>query len=404
MNNNFVLLGAAIYIGITAVSGAYASDETPEFLIRKFAPLVKLYPEEDNLPSSINWYLDRSVLKKDHADGDSTRNPVDLIVSDNLSSPLIANYAEESYYLTPKDGIRKDTLYGEPLTMLNGQMVSPAACYAHYVEKDHGAVIQYFFFYTFNGDISWVLGKIGTHEGDWEHIDIHLEKKDGHYELSEAYYDRHGSNAYGELYNANELEYADVSHPVVYSAFHGHASYKDRFLINKVLDRTSNDGPRWRCWDNVVDLGTLDHPAPGQEWLSYGGRWGKDGNTSPARRDWWRKTADQKVFVASVITHPFSAQMRDQLSSDKFKIKGEVPKRVKKLYWRIDHPQAASMTFFVTHKNIWGHQSQVYGPLSGSGTVTPVGEQNDLYISNLTSTVEILGAPALKVIVEAVEE
>ncbi len=403
-----ILILFFIFSQISSALGAEEeiSHELADDVIKKFAPLVKLYKGEEYLPSSVDWYIERCSLKKDPT---QYENEAELI----LNKPTIADLekiSDEHTYLTPRMEDRLKTLKGPSLGIhsLVGQeqiQTVTAPCYANFIQKENGAVIQYSFFYTYNGNLTWILGPIGTHEGDWEHIDVHLVKERGQYKIDHAYYDRHGSNGYGAVYSANELEYALETHPVVYSAYHGHASYPKSFnFFNRILDRTASNGPQWKCWENIINVGTLENPTPGQEWIRFKGRWGVDGNTAPTQRDWWRIAADQKLQVFSVDTFPLSVSLHQPRGSNNFNLGGEVPIRVKKINWRIDHPQAQSITFFVGQDGWLADRSQVYGPLSGQGTLTDISELKYLYISHISSTEEIKDAETLKIIVEAVEQ
>ena len=246
------IIKVALFFGcvfpFTNATASLSVSETDE-LIRKYAPQVLLHPSENYLPSSVDWYVERSELRKRLPDGSSELT---------LESPSLADLAKHtdtSYYLTAKGTAENIKITNGGQLIIGG--VSQATCYAHLIEKPTGALIQYLFFYPYNGGFLEILDlfNIATHPGDWEHIDVHLEKavtkkevKD--YRVKEVFYAIHGGTYYGVYRDANKITYAEETHPIVYSAYHGHPSYpEDGFHI--LFDNTSKYGPKWNTWNNM---------------------------------------------------------------------------------------------------------------------------------------------------------
>ena len=129
--------------------------------------------------------------------------------------------------------------------------------------------------------------EIGSHEGDWEHIDVFIKEKkptSSDYTIKKVFYARH-KNEDGRF---DRFEAVESTHPIVYSAQFGHASYGvPVFGVNKLADKANGQGARWQTWKNIIYLGTKDEPAVGSEWLRYKGKWGEI--TSPPRAGWWLK-------------------------------------------------------------------------------------------------------------------
>jgi hypothetical protein len=164
-----------------------------------------------------------------------------------------------------------------------------APVYTEYVP--HRYVI-YWFFYDYNG---WDgAGLTERHQGDWEHIvvalDEHNRMKEGPSALQEVTAPRVAYAAhYCNLTYSPQTTLAasgdtagGATHPVVYSALGGHASYATpgtqtfacgiNFPLkkNQLYDKTSK-GREWKTWQ---------HPrnARRQPWYGFGGAWGEQGS------------------------------------------------------------------------------------------------------------------------------
>ncbi len=134
-------------------------------------------------------------------------------------------------------------------------------------EDDLGSheVITYWFFYGYSSAIG---GHVAAHEGDWEHVNVHLST-DGERATQVDYFAHH--------FDAEPVLYEDTekigTHPVVYSALNSHASYPNTasppFWENPV-----SKGSLWRTWDkSPVNV-------KNESWYGYGGAWGRVGTTS----------------------------------------------------------------------------------------------------------------------------
>ena len=229
-------------------------------LSKKHAPVVILYGDSFT-PCAVEEYIEKCKLwgaqKKMIAD-------VGRISADHLKQ------ADKDSYLDPvsSENYQGAEIKGKSLFSLfkknNGRLTAPVYVNVH-EKKEGGYLLQYWFFYPYNGDI--VL-KIGTHEGDWEHVDVHLDRNE---KLTQVFFARHRQAVHGAMHEAKDLEMRD-GHFVVYSARHGHASYAHHHIINKSLDLLNKNGPQWKTWENVV---LIDD----QPWAMFKGRWGKDQNS-----------------------------------------------------------------------------------------------------------------------------
>ena len=350
------------------------------FLIKKFAPLVIFHPKEAYYPCSVSWFIERSSLQVGTGSGVQTITEYPTM-EDLVKYPGGGN----PYFLAIKgdSAARHLTQRGEPL--VNGESVAPV--YANLVEKEDGIVIQYLFFHAFNGSFN-ILGlswkDFGSHEGDWEHIDVHLNGKNRNAEMTQIYYAAHGADNYGQYVEGDKIP-RDGTHPRIYSSYYGHASYPNVFRLNAAMDRTGS-GVLWKTWQNAVDVGTINKPTPSNEWITFGGRWGKDGGPrTPSYGGWWRSVPNElELFFNESLRLVHDKDGKKVWESKNFKLGGKVPNTHKKLYWKITNPQSPRMTFTVqtrgTFRRLW-RKGPTYGPFPGDGAQSGIFNKSDqLYI------------------------
>lgn len=472
-------------------------------LITTFAPKLYLHESDSFRPGNVISYLKECNLY---------RGEGELVCPNPSPIQLSQNYCQmghSHYYLQAKSLTEPgEAIFGVPIEggeykggdLYGGKCVAP--CYVNFMEKmipDNegdmslvGFVIQYIFFYPFNGptipgvqgqygkpgfsekglnrllssccgaldkDTDFELSEIGSHYGDFEHIDVHFKVGNGSLpELTRVYFAAHRSKRDGQFVEVDQLE-MDGSHPIVYVSKHGHASHPHPIYFNEDADTTSNKGPTWDCWNHCVDLGKhhydlLNHytnypqsarantiqrlnithsdglksesqnyfePFQNSEleedhsWLFFRGRFGKDGPRSPFRQSWWRYKTDQRTEVAN-LNIPY--QHFNDEKSDLFSLRGKIPTRCLNLLWRLQgtykknlsQDDIAKIIFNINQKRfILKDREDLYGPLQGSGTITQIKALDKLYIPPIQAQ---MGKTNLKqkehalltLIVEALEE
>lgn len=248
--------------------------------IYDFSPILKFHPDDEYLPSSVAWYLNR-VKMRFHRSG---KSDLAVLSKGQVNSTSILNQRAEGQFSSstnksdfflqiPNDELEKETRRGD---------LSNANCYVHVrsgFQSSNDFDIQYWFFYPYSGNIA----KVGNfaHEGDWEHITVVVED---YREIKHIWFSEHGnSHKYLERTENRTTGYElnSAGHPMVYSAKHSHASYPEANTIDQVIsvDELSNVGPSWNTWNKLVLIGTKSSPSRGQEWIQYNGRWGELGIT-----------------------------------------------------------------------------------------------------------------------------
>jgi hypothetical protein len=163
--------------------------------------------------------------------------------------------------------------------------------YGHAVTDEQGRLwLQYWFFYYYNNKA--FMG-IGLHEGDWEMMQIRLDRQNKPNVLTCS---QHREGGRASWANAERVMTPDGPAPVVYPARGSHACYF-RPGVHKeapvVPDYNDAKGPRIR-----PDLVVISDNSP--RWVRWPGRWGStprrnflesDSPSGPLRHWQWRDPA-----------------------------------------------------------------------------------------------------------------
>lgn len=390
------------------------TDAETEFLIKKHAPLLKLHKAEEGLPSSVRWYWNQCFLKKKNYNKAGQLIGSELVTIDGvamnpgaITAEILGNLPNtgDDYFLEPVD----ESVYKGERAGSDGFL--QAESYAHLVERNAGKdnkeriVIQYMFFYPYQGALPFIpnlpvafmrkyipIHKIGYHVGDWEHTDIYLDKIAAtgdvaqDYKLSQVFYARHGqrrgdflyANQIKELFNDQGKLDVNGTHPVVYIAKHSHGGYPGYFAgVSADADMVSKNGPLWPTWRHVKNVGSLENPISGCEWIKAKQlRWGNTvseeipftsieyhGNSpeTPSSGGWFaRPGLEEKPLETTVqgkrvdgpnrvglqiSLKPLKQDKTQQGHSKYFDL--EIPARMRFLQFKFRHPDASSFKFDV---------------------------------------------------------
>nr|VDD16319.1 unnamed protein product [Brassica oleracea] len=245
-------------------------------LFNTYSPLIYLHPDEEYLPSSVNWYFSNGALLYKQGQ-ESNPNPIE---SNGTNLPQ-GGSNDGSYWLDlPRDKKAKERVKKGDL-----QNTKP---YLH-IKPMLGATftdIAIWLFYPFNGParakvkfINLPLGRIGEHIGDWEHVTLRISNFTG--ELWRVFLSQHSG---GVWIDACDLEFqgGGSNKPVAYGSLHGHAMYAKPGLVLQGDDDVGirNDTAKSK---KVVDTG-LGYEVVAAEyegggvveppWLNYYRKWG----------------------------------------------------------------------------------------------------------------------------------
>lgn len=271
-----------------------------DVLMRTYAPLIYFHPGEKYYPCSVEWYVQQCSLwqrAKHEKEKDKKIKSKGEITQDQIAT--LGGFCEPQaeYYLKPEVG--SEHYRGQPI--INKKCTAP--CYAHAFKKaEGGIVLQYMFFYAYNGptvDLKFV--SFGVHQGDWEHIDVHLNPD---YTIRDVFLSAHTAQKAGNYVSPHKLRWHEKTHPIIFASRFGHASHKKIMKFpDKNLDVTGKGVP----WDTQYYIVNVD--KPGQEWIYFRGSWGnsktklflgqqREGGSpkTPYYQSWWRR-GDHKAGV-----------------------------------------------------------------------------------------------------------
>nr|KYP34510.1 hypothetical protein KK1_044515 [Cajanus cajan] len=243
-------------------------------ILQVYSPIMCLHPDEEYLPSSVNWFFSNEALL--YKKGQES-NPV-TIEPNGTNLPQDHN-TDGAYWLDlPVDAANKERVK-------KGDLQS-AKSYVHVKPMLGGTFtdIAIWVFYPFNGPsrakvkfITLKLGKIGEHVGDWEHVTLRVSNFNG--ELYQVYFSQHSK---GTWFDSSQIEFQSGGNkPLFYSSLHGHASYPHAGLNLQGEDDIGirNDTAKG---DNVMDMGQfelvsaeyLGSTVVEPPWLNYFREWG----------------------------------------------------------------------------------------------------------------------------------
>jgi hypothetical protein len=284
------------------------SDEVEKTLIHRFAPVIKLHPNEQYLPAEIQWYLPRVRMRFDVSYGfDHQILDKGVLNIGNLlaqkDGDQVSGLTENSsnFFLEQIDVNGEDQLDSYRQETRKGSSSSDWTCYGH-VRQAMGSDsydVQYIFFYAYNGSLFEEIVDT-AHEADFEHITVKVGKD--LQTIVQIYYAAHDNEGkwYQKQTSAGVKDGYSLTldgRPIVFAAINSHASYpyEGKWDRNNLPDdETSENGPVWDSINKVVNLGEKQHPAIGMQWVQYSGHWGEIGKVSwttgpcgPAYQGWW---------------------------------------------------------------------------------------------------------------------
>jgi hypothetical protein len=262
----------------------------------RFAPKLRLHPNDANMPCSVRWYLQHVRMRRHRQWWPDNQI---LALGDVTIRTLVSQSSggEESGMGTRRTAFFLE-IAGESHANARAGDLATAECYVHLrgAPHDQGIDIQYWFFYAYN---SFGPG----HEGDWEHVTVRL---DSDLAAAKVFFASHASESVWRSVGTYRTD--EWGHPVVYVAEGSHACYpvagqQDRGSWYSAElppdDFARGGGPSWDTWKALKLVGERSAPVSDQEWLRYTGHWGEIGDVGtskwfvtsgpygPAFQAWW---------------------------------------------------------------------------------------------------------------------
>lgn len=249
--------------------------------IAKYGPVVRLHPDDEYRPCSVEWFLQHATLH----DG----NPSDDITHPTVDQLPIGPKDGNRYWLTLDDGAKGGSL-----------ATAKAYVNAHWTPDLSYTDLQFWFFYAYNGSAygevdlfgahvtaSADLAPLGEHYGDWECCMLRIENAT--LDLIGVWTSAHGDGQYFDTAELSRFQRVNGDQIVVYSSRHGHAMFAgadtnptetrkwpggEFFLHND----TEDGGPSIDCGETanyvIVAGDGLAASVSQPRWLDYPYRWG----------------------------------------------------------------------------------------------------------------------------------
>jgi len=228
--------------------GDSLADDEELALAARYAPIVVLDPMDRYRPASVDWLLARLPVR----DGSPRARLAAALGAPRAALPDVLRAGSSD----PREWVT----------------------YLHvYPRADGGINVQYWFFYPYNDGFLFF-----DHEGDWEHVTVHLDEERRPRELMFA---QHGNNRPGES-RSWEAARRDGDHPIVFAARGDHASYPDRASapwferVSPCAALSGCGSPIWRTWEagGLVNIGERGALLVTEGAFAYDGRWGGAGS------------------------------------------------------------------------------------------------------------------------------
>lgn len=265
--------------------GLPISEDKIRKLIKKFGPIVYFHPKEKYFPESVKDYVNKSKVICCENIRLKKLNCPNTVENPTFENPTLDTLAELAKTRKDRGGnclvVLKDKKLGYRGSTpdRDGRITAPAYVSVYQVKPDY-YILQFAYFYSYNGP-TIKLGKIkiGTHEGDWEHMDVHVVKgKSGSFHLKRVHYAAH-QQFKGDMYEMHQFPMSGT-HPIAYAALYGHASLpietSRKFLkMDANLDVTKKSKYIWDCSKHYQLVAINGNPVPGKEWIEFDGPYGE---------------------------------------------------------------------------------------------------------------------------------
>ena len=230
---------------------------TNQELIEKYAPYLRMHPNDPFVPMSIDLALAHATEIRDHGGSGAA-----------LAGPLTAGVLGSAEWRDRADAYidfpGAPSVNSVAYYTANIQSAADASptFYVQLVTTPGGMTVIQYWFYYFTNFFGSTFG-FNSHEGDWEMIQVILDANEVPYAVAFA---QHGSGSSREW---NDIERMDT-HPLVYAARGSHASYMGPFSFLAGRDQAASE-----TTEIVIPKVVTLFPLSAASWTFYKGHWGQ---------------------------------------------------------------------------------------------------------------------------------
>ncbi|KAA5547818.1 Vps62-related protein [Adhaeribacter rhizoryzae] len=286
----------------TEIPSSAVWDEMPLSLkelqtaIKDAAPIIYLDTEEQYKSSTVEFYLRKVGLWNTvKSTWELPKGSLwDNTANDMTSDALIprARSANDGSTKHSSDYTLKIDDADYPLIIPGHPDDAPLYVHAKFIPEENSTDLVFWIFYPYNGPGTLslsgktnVLGNLGVHEGDWEHVLMRVDNDSK--QVTKVYLSQHDS---GDLIPKSVLETdPSTGRIVLYSSRNGHAFYSTPganqkvlfdHLIQVSLQNATSKGAVLNTYEDgrtqLVSAQFLGAGAPVEpKWLNFPWRWGK---------------------------------------------------------------------------------------------------------------------------------
>lgn len=254
--------------------------------IEAFQPVIYLDSNSNYFPIDFNEYLSESKLKNE-VTGWCTQ----YLLTPTSLSYLLDNSPQrnnEDYSLFLPLGKQSSVITNRP----DHRQINSIPLYTHVLQSKQANefYIHYTHMYAYNGS-SKVAGcfKAGAHYADKEHVTVHVNLDVYNKpRIKRMYFARHNGGCW--LY-PDEIDF-EAGHPVVYSAYHSHASYntpKSHYRFWCFTRDMCDKGYRWFSSNPIRIYDDPTKNSTDLAWTRFKGNLGDGHVIDFLGCDWWDK-------------------------------------------------------------------------------------------------------------------
>lgn len=261
--------------------------------VKKFKPIIYLDSQSNYFPIDFNDYI-REAKLKDAKTGEVITN--NYLTPEKLNT-LINKYPylnNENYTLFLPDGknssvFKRKSEYELEQTPLYVSILP--------TKDPNEFYIRYIHMYAYNGDIKvGCCFKTGSHYADKEHITVHVRYNSiiRDTEIVRIYYSRHSGGVWldpnSSSNNPDDIIQFNDSHPVVYSAYHSHASYNNdltnHYRFWCFVKDPCDKGYLWNP-KRLIVLEDNNSKNKDTQWINFRGDLGNGHVANLPDNNWW---------------------------------------------------------------------------------------------------------------------
>lgn len=273
-----------------SLSVAQPEHDAPTSLVEKFSPQLMHSRDEPNLPTNVDWFIQKTILTFRNSDCPQDNKDFGTATFDLIENTVVTSACGGHIFKasgTRSAACSRTFVLTDLADIYKRGSSVPAdwnVYYHAYRNTDGGWTIQYWSFYAFNTGKKIGPFQVGYHGGDWEMISVVLTSDDLPVSLRATGHTDIQSTPWSSVQKTG-------THPIVYTEKGGHECHTSPqeappYIIHPTWSGALAVVPGFpdRPVGRLIDLGTKLHPRV--RFLDYSGLWGSLGAISISSGYW----------------------------------------------------------------------------------------------------------------------